>query len=57
MPKSEWMQVRCTGQEKDRWNALAQARGLKLSEYVRRLLNAAAQRQEERNNEQQRLGD
>ena len=38
------IQVRCSTEEKDAWQKLAEDKGSKLSEYVRGLLNAMAAR-------------
>lgn len=48
MARKEWLQVRCSGSEKEQWKRLAESRGVDLSEYVRGLLNAVVKREEEK---------
>jgi predicted DNA binding CopG/RHH family protein len=38
------IQIRCSSDEKETWRKLAEAKGVRLSEYVRELLNAMASR-------------
>lgn len=46
MAKSVYLQVRCTPQERERWQALAEEKNISLSAWVRSLLNAMVERSE-----------
>ena len=51
MARKEWLQIRCSGMEKEEWTRVAEAKGMSLSAYVRGLLNTIVRREEEKQRE------
>jgi hypothetical protein len=57
MPKTEFLQIRITPQDRDRFRRVAEAEHLEISTWARRLLLQAAERWESRQTSQRKVAE